>query len=68
MQDAEIRTRQQPARLIPDRLVVIIVPALIVPMQLLYGCGGLRPFLHPVRPLGRRIPCHCLSVLAFTGG
>jgi hypothetical protein len=62
----------------PGRVVMIMVPSLIVPMQLLHGSLGRsldrslgRSLLRPICPL-RRIPCHCLSVdisvLAITGG
>jgi hypothetical protein len=53
---AGIGTGQKPPCTVARRLV--LVPAVFVPLRDL-GLGTL------IRPLGRSIPCHCLSVLAL---
>ena len=53
-----IGARQQPARAMPRRLVMVVIPADIMPLRRL-AVSARTGFL------GRRIPCHCLSVLAL---
>ncbi len=53
-----VRLGQQPARAMARRFVMVLIPIGIIPLR---GLGvGTR-----TSPLGRRIPCHCLSVLAL---
>jgi hypothetical protein len=57
---AGVRPRQQPARAIAARrrLVMVLIPTGIIPLRELDVSTRLGP-------LGRRIPCHCLSVPAL---
>jgi hypothetical protein len=53
-----VRPGQQPARAMARRLVMVLIPIGIIPLR------GLEAST-PIRSLGRRIPCHCLSVLTL---
>src|ERR1019366_9309029 len=53
-----VRPGQQPARAMTRRLVMVLIPIGIIPLR---GLDASTRF----RPLGRRIPCHCLSVPAL---
>jgi hypothetical protein len=53
-----VRSGQQPARAIARRLVMVLIPIGIIPMR------GL-DVIARIRSLGRRVLCHCLSVLAL---
>jgi hypothetical protein len=55
---AGIGLRQQPARTMARRLVMFLIPTGIIPLRELDVSAR-------IRLLGRRIPCHCLSVLAL---
>ena len=57
-----IGTRQQPARPIARLLFLILIPIGVVPFRLLVV--GRRADRIPIVILGRRIPCHCLSIQA----
>src|SRR6266404_2914496 len=52
------RPGQQPARAIARRLVMVLIPIGIIPKR------GL-DVIARIRSLGRRVLCHCLSVLAL---
>jgi hypothetical protein len=58
---AGARTGQQPARAMARRLVMVLIPIGIIPLR------GLDVSTR-TRSLGRRIPSHCLSVLALIAG
>jgi hypothetical protein len=53
-----VRPGQQPARAMARRLVMVLIPIGIIPLR------GLDVSTR-IRSLGRRILCHCLSVLAL---
>jgi hypothetical protein len=53
------RPGQQPARAKARRLILVLIPIGIIPLREPDVVGA------RTRPLGRRIPCHCLSVLAL---
>ncbi len=53
-----IRSGQQPARAMTRHLVMVLIPTGIIRLRALDVCTRFRS-------LGRRIPCHCLSVRAL---
>ena len=60
--EARIGTRQQPARPMARRCFLIRIPVGVVPFLRLLLTAA--PIEIPIVILGRRIPCHCLSIQA----
>ena len=60
--DARTGTRQQPARAMARRLFLILIPVGLVPFRAARVAAA--PIEVPIVILGRRIPCHCLSIQA----